>query len=505
MKAEKVYDQTFTARNFNTSPLTISGLKGDLYDYELICSFTNFGTSANDLRLRFNSDSASNYRTYRMRGYGSTANALVNDSQTYCLVGAIKSTIESLSIIKISGSSGDERYIDSFYCGENSANNEVAKTSCYWKDTANELTSLSFDYSSNVTTDAHIILYRTPKEASQEQWELMDRQSVTNRNLTTTPINFSGLKGDSDIQYRIEFNGEWSSGAGDVHVQLNSDSATNYKNQLLRNQSGSISASNFSTAGFQLAGTISVDTGINATAIINAESGIKRLFTSSESPIAGGDDQQEIASWWSNTADEVTEIDILQLSGSPSFSGTAKLYRRKNPNTIGDTLPFEMVEEVAVSGDFSAGHTFSGLSGDDVLMYKLEWLGDGDGTSRTNVNDLYLRAQFNGDTAANYINQDLRSYGSSADANNTTKNHIEFFNTSIGGLENEGQFTCYIYPKSGENRPCLIDSAVDYGNKLTKKGAGWWSNSSDEINSIKVFANQTYSITGTLRLSRLTI
>lgn len=505
MKSEKVYDQTFTARDFNTNPVTISGLKGDLYDYHMI-----FQVAANSSYTFFryypNNDTTSNYRRYYMWGRGSSVLGQVLDatSATYITSTGSAGTNPHLAILSFTGSSGDERYIDIFSSLNDNTNSAVSKWSNYWKNTIDEMTSIKIDASNTVTHDAHIILYRTPKEASQEKWELVDTYSGTSVNYNTETEIFNGLDGNQDIQYKMVLRYDAGTNS-DLGFRINSDSAASqYINQDLRNSGGSIQAGNNSRSHCQFTGSTGAENGLtDVEVIINAETGNRRLIVISYANINAGTDQSETAAWYKDTATNISTLELYDPISVTTNSLTAKLYRRKNPNTIGDTLPFEMVEEVAVSGDFSAGHTFSGLSGDDVLMYKLEWLGDGDGTSRTNVNDLYLRAQFNGDTAANYINQDLRSYGSSADANNTTKNHIEFFNTSIGGLENEGQFTCYIYPKSGENRPCLIDSAVDYGNKLTKKGAGWWSNSSDEINSIKVFANQTYSITGTLKLSRI--
>lgn len=471
MKAEKIYDETFTARNFNTSPLTISGLEGDLYDYELIVQWNFSSATANALRLNFNSDTTTNYRSYRMRGYSTTANASVSDSLGYIEVGSIKSTIEALSIVNITGSSGDERYVDCFYSGENSVADQVAKISGHWKNTGDEITSLTLDHITSATSDAHIILYRTPKEASQEKWELVDKLSWS---ASSTEQAFT-TDGNTDIQYRLVWKGNQ-----ELNIELNNDATSNYTRQYLQNSSATLSAANASNTSI-------VTDGREAEVIINAESGVKRLCTSSASNISAAQ-QSERAIWWGNTADNLTSIDCTPSS---SATGTAWLYRRKNPNTIGDTLPFEMVEEVAVSGDFSAGHTFN-VSGDDVLLYKLEWLGANTSSS------IDLRMQFNGDTGSNYPRQYLYGTSSTVSAQSATATQFSFANP-----ENADQsYACtYIYPKSGRNRPILNTNIFD--ENAIRLQAAWWNNTADSINSIKTYALNTDSLTGTLKLSRL--
>lgn len=496
MKAEKIYDETFTARNFNTLPLTISGLEGDLYDYKLIIQWNFSSATANALRLNFNSDTTTNYRSYRMRGYSTTANASVSDSLGYIEVGSIKSTIEALSIINITGSSGDERYVDCFYSGENSVADQVAKISGYWKNTANEITSLTLDHTTSATSDAHIVLYSTPKKASQEKWELVESKKVTSEDLVTNPMSFTGLDGNSDIQYLLDIQFYTVTANTQYQFTLNSDTGSNYTIQGLENLGGTPRGINY---GAQAYGPVSVPTAgsgyMHSRILINAESGVKRLVntTFTETTVTANLKQTEEATWWSNTADNLTSIQVKGTVSSADTTGTAKLYRRKNPNTIGDTLPFELVEEVAVSGDFSAGHTFSGLSGDDVLMYKLEFLGKGNGSS----NDMWM--QINGDTGSNYTRQILRAAGSGVYANNVTSTALYVAENT----HNVHSFNVLLYPKSGAQRPILSEDQEESTNLY--KRAGWWTNTASEITSLKVYANATHTVTGTLKLSKISI
>lgn len=490
MKAEKIYDETFTARNFNTNPLDITGLEGDLYDYEIIFYHTIPTTGHSYISAYLNSDITANYRSYYMQGFSGTVQGGASDVTTVFHTSTRFFAGTAFSKFRITGSSGDERHIDVMGMGD-AAGSTVYKKSAYWKNTVDEVQSLHFIDSYNRTADAHIILYRTPKEASQEKWESVDSQSVTSQDLNTTPVNFTGLSGDTDIEYRLVYSGEMLVNGTGILLRINSDTGTNYTRQYLRNVGGTLDASVFGLSYIELVQNPG-NSEVNGSCIINAESGVKRLVNVSSSSAGGPTDQWENAIWWNNTLDEVDELTVLATGTSSSFTGAFKLYRRKNPNTIGDTLPFEMVEEVAVSGDFSSGHTFNVTNSDDVLMYKLEWLGANTSGS------IDLRLQFNGDTGSNYTRQYLYGTSSTVSAQSATSTQFSFANP-----ENADQsYACtYIYPKSGENRPILNRNIFD--ENAIRLQAAWWTNAVDEITSIKAYALNTDSLTGTLKLSRI--
>ena len=229
--------------------------------------------------------------------------------------------------------------------------------------------------------------------------------------------------------------------------------------------------------------------GHNGVVIINAESGVERLSIASGGSIGNIRDQAEQGIWYSNTVTNITSINMNTLG--TSLTGTAKLYRKRNPDGTGDTLPFEVIETVDISGDFSAGHDFTGLLGDSVNLYKLEFLGEYGGI-------LDLRAQFNGDTGSNYTYQYLRGNSSTTSAATSTLTYNEFLD---GQANSTNSALMYLYPKSGENRPSL-NRIYSRANRLGLRG-NWWNNSADEITSIKVYGSNTNTITGKLILSRL--
>ena len=484
IQAEKIYDETFSARNFNTSPLTVSGLKGDTYDYELWIILSNITTANGAINIFPNSDTTSNYRMYQMDGTVSGTGASTSDSSANVTFESMRTSGETLLKCNITGSSGDERYMNIFY---GAGANRVMKVSSYWKNTADELTSLQIKSSAGATvTDAHTIIYRTPKVASQSRWELMKELSWTNQSSLTL---FSGLDGDADKKYRLDIDFT-DQGGFDPELRFNSDSTVaNYKTQNLFNDAGTLYSQTITVhAGISFTnGNNPTDSSVSF--LINAESGVKRLVTSNLGNKGTGAEVFSSSGWWSNTADSISSIQLAELNTSVSHGGTAKLYRLKNTRTTGDTLPFQTVESVSISGDFSAGHTFSGLSGDDYKLIKIEFLGDGDPE---------FRMQVNSDTGSNYTRQYLRGASSTASASTSTQTSFLLADPAVSKQTSQ---VLYIYPKSGDNRPMI--GTWNANESDMQIHAGWWLNSVDPIDTIKVYATNTGTMTGTLKLSIL--
>jgi hypothetical protein len=227
----------------------------------------------------------------------------------------------------------------------------------------------------------------------------------------------------------------------------------------------------------------------NGVFIINAESGVKRLVTVSGSAQGSARDQHEAAYWWGNTADNITDIQISG-NGSTTYTGTAKLYRQKKKSSDPWNLPFKVIEEVAVSGDFSAGHTFSNLLGDSTTLYKIS------GLFSTIGNDLQM--QINSNTGSVYTHQTLKGVNSTASASTTTTTFALLCDASVSLVSS---FDLYIYPQSGEVRPCLL--RVGHGEDSVEFKAFWYTETATEITSIKVFASSTGTCTGDLTIQRL--
>ena len=495
IKAEKVFDEVFSARNFNSSPLTISNLDGDFYDYELLFIGKTLGAVANGY-ITFNGDSTANYRLYQMVGAGSGKSAVANDSWSQIYFDLGFGTDTSIWKLRITGSSGDERHVD-MMAGINSSTNKAIKSSQYWKNTADNITSLEVKGSANTTSDAHIMLYRTPKAAGQSEWELMEVKSWSTQNLGTTPVIFSTVAGDTDLQYKISVEVDTPSATSDIRLRFNSDSGNNYIHQELRNVNATIGASNTtSNNGAELLASKST-TAKSGSWIINAESGVERLLSVNASAQAAARDQTVASIWWTNTADELDTI-AIHSTVSTNQTGTAKLYRKRNPAGTGDTLPFEVMynKDVNQSMPLASKITFSNLGGESSNLIKIE------GNFESGINTASataLRYQINGDTGSNYVSQRLMAISSATSAAASTAG----YGIGIHGISNTqvSKMTMYIYPKSGDNRPILVH--VSSGENRIGIYGQWWNNSADEIDSISFYTGASTTVIGNIKISRL--
>ena len=267
---------------------------------------------------------------------------------------------------------------------------------------------------------------------------------------------------------------------GDQHLntQINNDGGANYTQQRVRNQSGSINASNATVATMSSAG-------YNAEYIINAATGSKRLiYTKTSSKTISS--QQDLRAWWYQ--DTIANITTLDCTPSVSATGTATLYRKK-PTRSG-TLPWRLVKSIPVSGDFSGGYTFSGLEGDSVKLYRVEFLG----SNTSNIN-IELRSQVNSDSSNINNEQFLKGDTSTASAAAATRTYIVNCKLQNG---DQSYSNTIIYPKTGSSRPILTECSYD--ENALEKTAHWYGDSITEMTSLKVFG---YIISGTLNLYEL--
>tara|TARA_R110002020_G_scaffold367068_1_gene579049 strand:- start:995 stop:1915 length:921 start_codon:yes stop_codon:yes gene_type:complete len=291
----------------------------------------------------------------------------------------------------------------------------------------------------------------------------------------STEKSFTGLDGDQDEQYRLVWDGD-----SGLNIEINNDNTAIYTRQFLRNSSAAISAANSTT------NTSIVLDGEQSSVIINALTGANRLTTITTNTNSSPQ-QEERACWYRET---ITNITTLDCTPSASATGKATLYRKISKNRSG-TLPWELVQSVDISGDFSAGHTFSGLQGDSTTLYRLEFVGVMNASN-------YLDFQINGDTSSNYTYQNLQAVISSVVADTATHTYGSVSQLSTGAVASSN---VYIYPKSGSSRPVL--SVNQCRENRIHHVANWWGNTLDEISDLKIFGRTSDIITGTLKLWRL--
>jgi hypothetical protein len=472
--AEFVKELPYGSYNLSTSPFTLSNMQGDLYNYHFIVFCDSASTTDGHIDITLNADTGTNYSRYYMRGSTSTASASVATSQTAIRLTSYTrnaSSRNSLAMGDLTGASGANRKIHSKHSSGNSP--QVYVNDAYWTNTVDEVTSMTFTGSVSASYTWHIMVYRTPKESIQGSWEYMKELNWSSE---TAEKSFSSLDGDTDIQYRLVWEGDQA-----LLMQCNNDGGANYTSQRLVNSSGTLTSANNTGLTNLTIGDYNLD------CIVNAESGVDRLIYSSASKTAAAH-QRRSSHWWLNTGDNLTSIDLTPVS---SATGTAKLYRRINPNITGDVYPFEVIKTFDVSGDYSAGDTLSGLTCDDYKMIKIEWLGSG---------ATELRIQFNSDTTAHYEREVLQGSGASASASASSTEEYHRFKS--GGDASEQSYSkFYLYPKSGEYRPSF--NITTYDEDAIQFWGYWWPNTADEITSIKTYASSTATMSGQIRISVL--
>lgn len=498
MRARRIYNKKFASRDFNASPLTISSLEGDLYDYRVFL-FTGLGlddATACQWYLQCNSDTATNYRNYELKGAGTSATAAAGNSDSSINImegpgNTFTTSTGFMTMIDITGPSGYERSVSSWECGADT--NLVSKLNYgWWQNTADEITSITIGSDDADKYDAHIMIWAIPRDASQSKWQLIEKQSLSSTDINASPIDFTGLSGDTDIQYKLELDLE-ATATELYRLFLNNDTGANYEEQFHRTNTGTDFSTNLTSNEVNLSYTSAMADQIFYSAVINAESGEDRTilskFTNND---ASGIETAEEMVWWQNTADELTSIKI-DTSTASSVTGEARLYRRSNPDSISDLLPYELFHSKDLSStDYSAGDTIS-ITGNSYDLIKIE------GLIKNTTGDIELRAQFNADTGSNYEEQDLKADTSTSSAAANTRTYL-----TLCKLQNANMsyFETYMYlPNTGRSRPAV--TRMGYDDNAVEHISQAWDNTADEITSIKIFASSTDGITGNIKVSRV--
>lgn len=143
----------------------------------------------------------------------------------------------------------------------------------------------------------------------------------------TTSVTFSGLDGDSDLEYFLEFDVYIPDTADKILSLKPNNLATNQKSARFGNWSGTVSQNNYTYwwltgNGWSKAGWA------KGFVYIKAKTGGRRYYHGKDTWHNSDFSNwliQEIGGWWSNTSDNITNLVVASDSGS--FSGTIKLYK----------------------------------------------------------------------------------------------------------------------------------------------------------------------------------
>lgn len=504
MRAEKIYDESFFSRDFNTTPLTISDLSGDLYDYEIFIYAETSSTTAATFELLLNSDTGSNYdNAYQAisTANNSLGNHNLSDS-SFPFGNFDNGDYPFQAHLRIFGDSALFRSIHSRSLGSYSTSAGWGGVNvCTWENSADELNSITIQTSASKTTDTcNIQIFRSLKK-SKSNYTLIEESTFTAQDLdwSASPVSITGLDLDSDEDYYFEIDAT-PAAIETFYMRANSDTGNNYASEILYQSGASESGSYINTSFLRLHHTGSVGGGANIFIFgtIKGSSSNERII---EWEIFNVDSGTGIEwangyCYWQNTVDNLDSIQFY-TSASSSVNGQMRVYKKKRQEQLLDGLNFKLIEKISMSGDQSVGQTVSDLSMNNFDIVKIE-------AFFTNATQ-DLRMQINGDTGTNYAfakhNCIVNTKQSSGGTSNT---YIELFNdTNIAG--DEASAVLYLFPKIGRKRPIhgrSISDSITPDIEITNFYY-WWLNESDEIDSLKFFADSTGDMTGTIKISKI--
>jgi hypothetical protein len=193
------------------------------------------------------------------------------------------------------------------------------------------LTILTFQCSSGDLQSGVCYLFKRPKLGSNTaNWDLVKTVDVSSQNLNTNPVDFEGLNGDIDEQYRLEFVGNALSSAS-LRLYLKGGSSfdmteTNYDTEYIYNGGGIACA--YSNTAPPLCSALST-TECYAYADLFVKSGTYRSIRT-QSGVISTLYQLDATSWWRDDTNNVTGIRVYNPVGAETFTGQLRLYKRKN-------------------------------------------------------------------------------------------------------------------------------------------------------------------------------
>jgi len=154
---------------------------------------------------------------------------------------------------------------------------------------------------------------------------------------SATSLTISGLNGDTDVEYKLETRIVDGASSGTYMVRPNNDSGTNYGYQRLRGLSSTIDAQKDTATGLHRLGYGGGSSHVSwAKMHIYAKSGYVRTAISLEASDISSSLVNYAAyygSCWSNTADNITSLVIIEVNGTSNALGTGTyvcLWKRVN-------------------------------------------------------------------------------------------------------------------------------------------------------------------------------
>lgn len=299
---------------------TFTGLNGDR-DRRYKIVFSGIGASSNNyVGIRLNGDNGSNYNM--ARGENGSYVQLNNDTDiiaTYLYIGDIG--IGEIDVYTISGQKRQFTVLGGYY--ENPTYRHRMSYGA-WNNTTDNITSITIQgRSSNIIgigSYAELWRLKQNNQIFSGEWSLVERWEPT---VASTSYTFSGLNGDRDRRYKIEFRLLNSSGLGSyIYMQLNGDTADKYVTRYIGVDSGGLNTGMVNSSF--LGGNYAIPCGYVANSTnyttgkcqIDAKTSTYRLcdidFFRTDSNIA----LQQFKGYWTDTTSNITSIKISSVSSN---------------------------------------------------------------------------------------------------------------------------------------------------------------------------------------------
>ncbi len=314
-----------------------------------------------------------------------------------------------------------------------------------------------------------------------EDWEPVAHLSVNNRQLASTD-KFDGLVGDT-YDYKMIVVMQSTGSDQSLLTRFNGDAGSDYQ-QIMAYTSGTATggASGMETEVALAKVSSNADfRGLSELRVIGS-SGHKRTATTRLCGYISGANGLELGDYfWTNTADELTSIDLVADAANGNYTLDAYLYQRPKDGSF--NREYEVVSEVNMTSRIDVD--FTGLHGDTDKEYILELH---DITKPVN-NPCAVSVRFNGDTGSDYRREYLFNNAGALDQNTALDTSLQLTSVPDGG-----QQTAFIriMAESGTKRTAFAGSAATNNYQLNQ--IGWWTNEVDELNYIRLFFSE--AVTG---------
>jgi len=331
--------------NFEDIDLRIEDEGSEVYDYEY--HFILHSQTVNG-QVYFENNNLASYSRDYMRGSNSTAQA---DSSTGLVFSgyaqAHNSSYTSMVASKISGYTGNKRHIDGLRSISSSTATRIEKDSYYTSDTSTELTSMQLYFTQTATITYSLFITAVPKVQYNPNAILLKNLDLSSQ---TADIIFGGVndtEGVDDLDGDV-YDYYYKSNLDKYCILRVNEIATATRNeQRMNNSNGSISSVNYNNTYEAYIE--------NGEALIQADTGRKKLTTYTHNSDTYTTDQTEGANWDQDTSTKMTSLQLVFSEGSTS--GNIQLYAvPKNKNA--DLTPWKFEQTIDIAGDFSAGHSF---------------------------------------------------------------------------------------------------------------------------------------------------